>query len=138
MITLQETYPVTIGTEGIDQASEVLGHEAKLGTEDFMTLAQASASLPGRPSISTVWRWARRGYGKYKVRLSYIRLGRRILISQADLEVFSARLVEMDEELPEPNPIINRKPPTRRRMPRLRTPEQRAIASAAARKRGGF
>ena len=107
------------------------------GIETFLTLRQASNLLPGRPSTCSLFRWARYGYGPQKIRLAYLRLGKKILVSRAAIEEFSARLIKAERELPKVRkPMASR---TTRKKERLRrTPEDRRIAAELARKRGGF
>lgn len=58
---------------------------------EFLTLKQAAALCPSRPTISTVWRWCRNGVetrtGR-RVRLEHRRIGKRIYTSKAELERF--------------------------------------------------
>ena len=43
---------------------------------DYLTLSQAAKTLPGRPHVSTLWRWATRGVRDRKLQ-TVLRGGRR-------------------------------------------------------------
>ena len=66
--------------------------------EHLLTLTEATSFIPGqngkRPSVSTVWRWCRKGLNG--VRLEYVRCGRKILTSREALSRFIKRLAEAD------------------------------------------
>jgi len=64
--------------------------------EGALSLSEAARILPGRPSTSTVWRWARRGLRG--VRLGYGRVGRKIVTSRSALERFMSDLARVDSE----------------------------------------
>jgi hypothetical protein len=64
--------------------------------EEAITLSEAARLLPGRPAAGTVWRWARKGLRG--VRLGYVRRGRKILTSRAEVERFMSRLARRDNE----------------------------------------
>jgi hypothetical protein len=57
--------------------------------ETLVTLAQAARMLPGRPHISTLWRWYRRGVGGIK--LETILVGGRRFTSAEALSRFTSR-----------------------------------------------
>ena len=67
--------------------------------ETVLSLTEATKVLPRlngkRPSISTLWRWCRKGLRG--VRLEYIRLGRSIATSEEALNRFFEALAEADE-----------------------------------------
>lgn len=65
-----------------------------LCNERMLSLDEAGAFLPGRPSKTSVWRWCRRGLNG--VRLEYVRIGRRMWTSAEALERFARRLAEID------------------------------------------
>ncbi|MBI5092242.1 MAG: DUF1580 domain-containing protein [Candidatus Hydrogenedentes bacterium] len=90
--------------------------------EQLLTLSEAAATLPHRPSIPTLWRWARKGLKG--VKLEYARIGGRILVSQESLRRFGEELAKADTD---PTPTVK---PTPRR-----TPAQRAAAVASAKAR---
>jgi hypothetical protein len=56
--------------------------------ETLVTLAQAAKRLPGRPHVSTLWRWARRGV-RGIVLETYVVAGRRFTSTEA-LERFAS------------------------------------------------
>jgi hypothetical protein len=125
------------GNEPQDGFVDALHGDSAPGIETFLTLRQASNLLPGRPSTCSLFRWARYGYGPQKIRLAYSRLGKKILVSRAAIDEFSARLIEAEKKLPKmQKPAATRT--TRNKEARRRTPEERRIAAELARKRGGF
>jgi hypothetical protein len=63
--------------------------------ERALTLTQATKILPGRPHVSTVWRWCRRGVNG--ICLEHRRLGGKIITSHEAIERFAAALAEHDE-----------------------------------------
>lgn len=65
-------------------------------TENVMTFAEASKSLPGRPAMPTVWRWAM--YGCRGIHLQYTRVGRKPVTSREALQRFFDRLNEQDKK----------------------------------------
>jgi hypothetical protein len=70
-----------------------------ISTETVLTLAEASKILPRRngkrPSIGTLWRWAR--WGIKGVRLDYLRFGRTIVTSREALQRFFDALAAVDD-----------------------------------------
>ena len=68
--------------------------------ERMMTLGDAAKLLCPQPSVSTLWRWCRRGVRG--VRLEYRRLGRRIVTSAQAIERFGSALAEKDGPPPIP------------------------------------
>jgi hypothetical protein len=61
------------------------------------TLDEAARQLPGRPSISTVWRWITRGVltpRGTRLRLRAYRFGRRYYLDPDDIEDFGRALAE--------------------------------------------
>jgi len=79
--------------------------------EHLLTLTEATAFVPGqnskRPSVSTVWRWCRKGLNG--VQLEYVRCGRKILTSHEALGRFFRRLAAADTP---PNSSAGDPPPT--------------------------
>lgn len=73
-------------------------------TETIVSLTEATKILPRvngkRPSISTLWRWCRKGLRG--VRLEYIRVGRNIATSREALNRFFTALAEADEPVGHP------------------------------------
>lgn len=66
--------------------------------ETVLTLPEAAAAIPTqngkRPSVSTIWRWCRKGLRG--IRLEYLRCGRRILTSREALDRFFTALAVLD------------------------------------------
>ena len=82
-------------------------------TETVVSLTEATKVLPKvngkRPSISTLWRWCRKGLRG--VHLEYIRVGRNIATSREALNRFFTALAEADAPLDnEPTPRPPRQP----------------------------
>lgn len=68
-------------------------------TGNYITLSEAAALAPSRPSISAIWRWARKGVKTRSgriVKLAHIRSGRAIYTTKEDLERFFHELAEGD------------------------------------------
>ena len=59
-------------------------------TEKLLTLAEAAALLPGRPSTATIWRWRTKGTCGRK--LESIALGGKVLTSAEALQRFAQQL----------------------------------------------
>ena len=83
--------------------------------ETVLSLTEATKVLPRlngkRPSISTLWRWCRKGLRG--VHLEYIRLGRSIATSEEALNRFFEALAETDEVPDEDRPATpQRKQPS--------------------------
>lgn len=57
--------------------------------EDLLTLAQATKAIPGRPSISTLYRWTQRGIEG--VKLETIKLGGKRFTSKEAIRRFVER-----------------------------------------------
>jgi len=56
-------------------------------TEQLLTLSEAAALLPGRPSVATLWRWRTRGaHGR---RLESVVLGGKVFTSREALQRFA-------------------------------------------------
>lgn len=60
--------------------------------ESLLTLSEAARRLPGRPHLSTVWRWATRGVGPRRTRLDTVRIGGRRYTSAQALSRFVAAI----------------------------------------------
>jgi len=99
-------------------------------TEDVIDLTEATKVLPKvngkRPSISTVWRWCRKGLRG--VHLDYIRVGRHIATSKQALGRFFVALAENDTPLPGASVCPRKELSTP-------TPKARQAAIAAAERR---
>jgi len=67
-----------------------------ISTEDIVTLSAAAKSLPGRPSVATVWRWRVRGVRGIK--LETILIGGTRHTSKQALQRFADRLTALDGE----------------------------------------
>ena len=75
--------------------------------EEYLTFAQASHRCPFRPSISTIWRWARKGLKARSgrlIRLRHLRMGRRLVTTTEWLADFFDRLADADCEDAESSP----------------------------------
>ncbi len=67
--------------------------------EEWLTLSEAAAYLPGRPSVNCIWRWCRRGVlgrNGVRVRLQHIRIGGKIFTSREWIADFTRQLAESD------------------------------------------
>lgn len=79
-----------------------------IGTEALVSLTEATKLLPPlngrRPSISSLWRWCRRGVRG--VKLEYVRVGRSLATSREALNRFFEALAAADapEDPPRPTP----------------------------------
>ena len=65
----------------------------------LITLNTAAAQTPGRPHVSCVWRWCRRGVKARagpRVRLEHVRVGGKIFTTQAWLNAFGRELAAAD------------------------------------------
>ena len=65
----------------------------------YLTLSEAAQRTPGRPSVSALWRWARRGLvgrSGARVFLKHIRLGSRLLTTERWLLDFGHALAAED------------------------------------------
>lgn len=69
--------------------------------ENLLTMAQAAASLPNRPHLSTLWRWRKRGIGA--VRLEVITIGGRVFTSAEALARFAEKTTAAAEGEPAPS-----------------------------------
>jgi hypothetical protein len=86
-------------------------------TEDVISLTDAAKSLPGRPNITTIWRWRNRGVRGVKLE-TFLQGGRRMTSREALSRFFAATTAAADGE-----PI------------RSETPRQRERAIERAEKR---
>ena len=66
----------------------------------YIDMATAAKTLPNRPHIATIWRWARRGVkvrGRdERIRLRHVRIGGRVLTTAAWLTEFGETLAQAD------------------------------------------
>lgn len=65
-------------------------------SEDLLSLAEAAKILPGRPHVSTLWRWATPGVGPDRTRLETISIGGRRFTSRQALARFVLALSGRD------------------------------------------
>lgn len=66
-----------------------------------MTLSQASRLVPGRPHVTSIWRWCRKGVlarNGMRIHLEHRRFGGRIFTSSQALDRFSKQLADADLE----------------------------------------
>jgi hypothetical protein len=78
-----------------------LGQSPVLLGARLLTLVAAASQLPGRPAVSTVWRWCVHGIATRdgsRVRLPHRRLGRRVYVTEEDLDQFARELAERAAE----------------------------------------
>lgn len=79
---------------------------------DYLTLAEAAQKTPGRPTSSTIWRWARHGLtlrNGREVHLQYVRVGGRMYTTEQWLADFMEAVTAADlEDVPLRHP--NRQP----------------------------
>ena len=85
-----------------------------LATENVMPLSEAARTLPGRPAVSSVWRWCQKGIAG--VRLESLVVGGRRCVSTESLQRFAERVTAAKE---------GKRPPSRTSRQR-----QRAVAEA--------
>lgn len=71
-----------------------------LATETLLTLSQAAAILPSRPSTATLWRWRTKGVKGRK--LECISIGGKVLTSVESLQRFAQQ--QGDPETPASGP----------------------------------
>lgn len=67
--------------------------------DNYLTLSQLARRCPGRPHVTTLWRWARRGVkarNGQRVRLRHVRVGETIYAHRDWLNDFFAALAEHD------------------------------------------
>lgn len=65
----------------------------------YLTCSEASKLLPGRPSTTAIWRWARRGVqsrGGERIRLQHVRMGGTLYTTAKWLDEFGRALAEAD------------------------------------------
>lgn len=68
-------------------------------TINAVPLAAASRLVPSRPNTATVWRWCTKGVrtrSGARVRLSYLKVGRRVFVRPEALEDFFAAAARED------------------------------------------
>jgi len=68
-------------------------------SNDYITLSEAAQRTPGRPSVGTIWRWARCGIrtrAGHTVRLRHVRVGGRVYTTDAWLQDFFNEVAEDD------------------------------------------
>lgn len=65
----------------------------------YLSLREVAAMAPGRPHVSAVWRWARKGClarNGERIKLKHSRVGSRLFIPMGALEEFAEALAEAD------------------------------------------
>ena len=60
--------------------------------DDLVPLTQAVKFIPGRPHVSTIWRWATQGVGNPPIRLETSMVGGRRFTSRQAVERFVEQL----------------------------------------------
>ncbi len=71
-----------------------------ISNETLLTIAEARARIPGRPSRETLWRW-RQGRGCRGHRLETVKVGRRLYVTESALKRFLQRITR--DGTPTPN-----------------------------------
>lgn len=64
-------------------------------TENYLTLDQVTAMLPGHPHRSTLWRWAAEGIRGE--RLKFTKIGGRTFIAESEVQRFVGALSRRPE-----------------------------------------
>lgn len=59
-------------------------------SQEFLTLAEATRVVPGRPTIGTLWRWITRGIRGGEVRLDSMCVGGRRFVTRQAINEFLA------------------------------------------------
>lgn len=98
----------------------------------YLTITEATKAVPGRPHVSTIWRWMKKGASsaRGRVKLTYYRVGGRIYTTPADIDAFVARLTEIDQaESPEAETVAPEVRDDRRRERDIEAAERRLAAS---------
>lgn len=76
-----------------------------LPAERYLTLNEARALLPGRPSLSSIWRWCVEG--NRGIQIQHVRVGRRIFITEGALDDWCKALTLCGPYIPTPfNPSL--------------------------------
>jgi hypothetical protein len=68
-------------------------------TASYLSLSEVAAIAPGRPHVSAVWRWCRKGVlarNGERVKLRHIRVGARVFVPDGALEEFAQTLAQAD------------------------------------------
>lgn len=85
-------------------------------TEKFYTLGKASKLFPAADgksvSTPTLWRWCVKGVGPRRIKLRYLRLGRKIVVSEAAVREFLQAMTEADTPEPAPARPSGPRPPS--------------------------
>jgi Protein of unknown function (DUF1580) len=92
-------------------------------TTDYITMTEAAKCSPGRPHISTIWRWARKGVkarNGSRINLEHIRAGGRLFTTEASLERFFKAVAEADQGYFMREPVTVTYPKSRQRTARQR------------------
>ena len=67
-------------------------------TETIVTMAEAARRMPGRPNVSTLWRWRKKGING--VKLETIKCGSKRLTSVEAIQRFVAQSTAADQPMP--------------------------------------
>ncbi len=96
-------------------------------TQELITLTQAAALAPGRPSVNCIWRWCRKGVlarDRSRVRLRHVRIGGKLYTTARWLGEFGQALATADADYFKPDDGR----PAATSSPRSRDDEQRRAA----------
>jgi len=70
-----------------------------MSTLQYISLADCTRVIPGRPHAATVWRWCRKGVKSRtgrRIYLEHARFGKRIFVTRKCLKQFARCLAEAD------------------------------------------
>ena len=97
-------------------------------TTDYITMTEAAKCSPGRPHISTIWRWARKGVkarNGTRINLEHIRAGGRLFTTEVSLERFFKAVAEADRTyFARESTTILRRPTARQREKQIAKSEE--------------
>lgn len=68
-------------------------------SKEYLLLSEIAPDIPGAPSVNTVWTWCRAGLKSRngeRIRLAHIRIGKRLMTSMEDVEVFLKAIHDND------------------------------------------
>ena len=68
--------------------------------EHYLTISEASKNIPGRPSVSTIWRWINKGIGANSIKLKSIRVGGKRYTTSEMIDEFLIELNDLDRSHP--------------------------------------
>lgn len=93
--------------------------------DNWMSLTAATRVAPGRPSVSCIWRWCRKGVlarSGERVRLQHVRVGGKVLTRAEWIESFMMQLAAADTR------YFDAKLEAGKRLAKRREPRHRARA----------